>query len=133
MSGQESRVTIQQQGSDKVQQVNNWSTIGCTHGGHLHLAGEVRVADAISTCTDSSCKAIAPEKLTSGAHVPPGQSLAVYCTTKAEAEQENRDLEFCKNNASNPHPESEADMNKWRAEISQCLKDRAEFRRQKER
>jgi hypothetical protein len=132
MSGQETKITIQQQGSDKVQQVENWSAIGCTNGGHLHLAGDVRVAAVAPICTDSSCKETSPDKLTSGAHVPPGQLLAVYCTTKAEDEQANRDLEFCKNNVSNPRPESEAERNKWSAEISQCLKDRREFRRQKE-
>jgi len=104
MSGQETKVTIQQQGSDKVQQVENWSFIGCTNGGHLHLAGEVRVAAVAPICTDSSCKETSSDKLTSGAHVPAGQMLGVYCTTKAEDEQADRDLEFCKNNVSNPHP-----------------------------
>jgi len=132
MSGQEAKVTIQQRGSDKVQQVENWSWVGCSNGGHLHLAGEVRVAAAAPTCTDSSCKETSPDKITTGAHVPPGQMLGVYCTTKAEDEQADRDLEFCKNNVSNPHPNSQAETNKWTAEISQCLKDRREFRRQKE-
>ena len=124
MSGQETKVTIQQQGE--------LSWIGCTNGGHLHLAGDVRVAAVAPICIDSSCKEKSPDQLTQGAHVPPGQLLAVYCTTKAEDEQANRDLEFCKNNVSNPRPESEAERNKWSAEISQCLKDRKEFRRQKE-
>lgn len=92
MSGQETKVTIQQQGE--------LSWIGCTNGGHLHLAGDVRVAAVAPICTDSSCKETSPDKLTSGAHVPPGQLLAVYCTTKAEDEQANRDMEFCKNNHS---------------------------------
>ena len=132
MSGQETKVTIQQQGSDKVQQVENWSWVGCSNGGHLHLAGDVRVAAVAPICTDSSCKETSPDKLTSGAHVPPGQMLGVYCTTKAEDEQADRDSEFCKNNVSNPHPNSQPERNKWTAEISQCLKDRREFRRQKE-
>lgn len=132
MSGQETKVTIQQQGSDKVQQVENWSWVGCSNGGHLHLAGEVRVAAAAPICIDSSCKEKSPDQLTQGAHVPPGQMLGVYCTTKAEDEQADRDLEFCKNNVSNPHPNSQAEWDKRNAEISQCLKDRREFRRQKE-
>ena len=56
----------------------------------------------------------------------------MYCTTKAEDEQADRDLAFCKNNVSNPRPESEVERNKYAAEISQCLKDRRELRRQKE-
>lgn len=131
MSGQETTLTIQHQGSDKVQQVENWSAIGCTNGGHLHLEGEVRIAIAAPTCTDPSCKEISPDKLATGAHVPPGRALIVYCTTKAEDEQTDRDLAFCKNNVSNPRPESEAERNKYTAEISQCLQDRSEFRRQK--
>jgi hypothetical protein len=132
MSGQETKVTIQQQGGNKVQQVDNWSWIGCTKGGHLHLAGEVRVAAVAPTCSDSSCKETSPDKLTFGAHVPPGQMLGVYCTTKAEDDQADRDLEFCKNNVSNPRPDSKAEQDKWNAEISQCLKDSREFRHQKE-
>jgi len=132
MSGQETKVTIQQYRSEKVQQVENLSSIGCTNGGHLHLLGEVRVADAISTCTDSDCKEIASDKLANGAHVPPGQKLTVSCTTKAEDDVSDRDAEFCKNNVSNPHPQSQAEIDKWSAEYSQCLKDRSEFRRQKE-
>ena len=92
MSGQETKVTIQQQGE--------LSWIGCTNGGHLHLTGDVRVAAVAPICTDSSCKETSPDKLTTGAHVPPGQMLGVYCTTKAEDEQANRDMEFCKNNHS---------------------------------
>ena len=130
MSGQETKVTIQRMGSDKVQEVDNWSAIGCTNGGHLQLVGEVRVAIAFATCADSSCKEKSPDQLTSGAHVPPGQLLAVYCTTKAEDEQSDRNLEFCRNNVSNPHPDSAAEMKKRFDEISQCLKDRNEFRRQ---
>ena len=132
MSGQETKITIQQQGSDKVQPMENWSVIGCTNGGHLQLAGEVRVADAVHTCTDSSCKEKSPDMLTNGAYVPPGQLLAVYCTTKVEDEQAKRDLEFCRNNGSDPRPKPGVEENKWNAEISQCLKDRREFRRQKE-
>ena len=131
MSGQETKVTIQQRGSEKVQEVENFSWISCTNGGHLQLAGEVRAADAVSTCTDSSCKELSADKLTNGANVPPGKSLAVYCTTKADDEQAQRDMEFCKNNVSNPHPKSEAEMNKWKDEILECMSDRREFRRQK--
>jgi len=119
-------------GSAKVQQVENSIVIGCTNGGHLNLGGEVRVVSAISTCTDSSCKETSPDKLTAGAYAPPGQLLFVYCTTKGEDEQSKRDMEFCKNNVSNPRPKSEAEMNKWKDEISQCVNDRREFRRQKE-
>jgi hypothetical protein len=67
-----------------------------------------------------------------GPYLEGGDELGLYCTTKAEDEQANRDLQFCKNNVSNPHPESQAEMDKWNAEIQQCLKDRVEFRRQKE-
>jgi hypothetical protein len=124
MSGQETKVTISENGAMKV--------IGCTNGGNLNLVGAVRVQDAVAPCTDSSCKELAHEKIVSGAHVPPGQQLGVFCTTKAEDEQANRDLEFCKNSVSNPRPDSKAEMDKWNAELSQCLKDRREFRRQKE-
>jgi hypothetical protein len=55
----------------------------------------------------------------------------IYCNTKAEDEQSARDEEFCKNNASNPKPQTQAEMDKWGEEFSQCLKDRAEYRRQK--
>ena len=132
MLGQETKVTIQRQGSDKVQQVENGSWIGCTNGGHLHLEGVVRVTAAVPTCTDSSCKDISPDQLAAGAHVPPGDMLEVYCTTKAEDEQANRDLAFCKNNVSNPRPNSQAEFQKYGEEMDQCVKDRREFRRQKE-
>lgn len=124
MSGQETQVTISERGALKV--------IGCTNGGHLQLSGEVRVAVTVPTCTDSSCKEISPDKLAAGAHVPPGKLLEVYCTSKAEDEQSDRDVEFCKNNVSNPRPQSQAEIDKWNAEFSQCLKDRRESRRKKE-
>lgn len=132
MSGQETKVTIQHQGSDRVQQVENGSWIGCTNGGHLHLDGMVRVAATVPTCTDSSCKEISPDRLAAGAHVPLGNMLEVYCTTKVEDEQSDKDAEFCRNNVSNPRPQSQTEMDKWSAEFSQCLTDRREFRRQKE-
>jgi hypothetical protein len=130
--GQATKVTIQEQGSEKAQQIDNQIFIGCTNGGDLHLAGQVRVAVAIDTCgeRDSGCKADS-EKLTTGAHVRPGELLGVYCTTKAEDAQSARDDEFCRNAASNPRPDSQADMNKHNAEYLQCRKDRAESRRKK--
>jgi hypothetical protein len=124
MSGQETKVTISENGATKV--------IACTNGGNLQLVGEVWVQEAIAPCTDSSCKQVAHEKIAAGVHVPPGKVLTVFCSTKAEDEQTARDTEFCRNNVSNPRPESEAEVEKWRSEFFQCLKDRAEFRRQKE-
>jgi hypothetical protein len=124
MSGQETKVEIFESGAMKV--------IGCTNGGHLRLEGEVRVAIAIHTCIDSSCKETSPDELATGANIPSGKQLFVFCRTSAEDELSARDLEFCKNNVSNPHPSSVSEGNKWNAEISQCLKDRGEHRRQKE-
>jgi hypothetical protein len=98
----------------------------------LQLSGVIWVQDAFAPCTDSSCKEVAHEKIVTGAHIPPGSQLLLFCSTKAEDDQSARDAEFCKNNVSNPKPQSEAEMAKWRAEYSQCLKDRAEFRHKKE-
>ncbi len=124
LSEQETKVTISEKGTSKV--------ISCTNGGSLQLSGNVWVQDAFAPCADSTCKEVAHEKIVTGAHVLPGSQLLLYCTTKAEDDQSARDAESCKNNVPNPQPRSEAEMDKWRAEYSQCLKDRADFRRQKE-
>ncbi len=94
---------------------------------------DVRAGDAVPTCTDSSCKEISPDKAVFGANVPPGKLLTVYCTTKDEDERSDGDAQFCKNNVSNPHPESQAEADKYQAEFSQCLKDRSESRHQKKK
>ena len=132
-SGQETKLTMQRHGSTKVEEIENWTMIGCTNGGHLQLAGEVRVAEAVPTCTDSSCKEISQGKLAAGANVPIGSRLSLYCSTKADDEQFASDTTFCKNNASNPQPASPAEWEKHEAEFSQCLKDRSEYRREKEK
>jgi hypothetical protein len=129
--GQATKVTIQEPGSDKVQRIDKQVWIGCTNGGNLHLMGEIRVAVAAPTCKDASCKEIDSDKLASGVHVPPGQAVGAYCKTKAEDELSDRDAELCKNTASNPRPQSQAEWEKWNAEYGQCLKDRAESRRKK--
>ena len=121
--GQEPRVVIQPGKSGKMQEVGNEVFIGCTNDGILHLEGDIHVKMAID-CVGSDCNAMEPEKRTLGAHVASGQAVMVHCTTRAEDEQAVRDMEFCRNNVSNPRPDSQQEAQKRQAEIDQCLKDR---------
>lgn len=127
----QSKVTFREEGSKTTQELEHWLVLGCTNGGHLNLAGEVRVQLAVPTCLDAACKESSKDQLAADAHVPAGQLLDVYCTTDAEDAETKRDVEFCSNNVSNPHPVSQPEREKHNAEMQQCLKDRAEYRQQK--
>jgi hypothetical protein len=102
--------------------------VGCPAGYRPKLTG------AVFSNLDFNAKSIdhGDYIVAAGSYLEGGEKLGLYCTTKAEDEQANRDLQFCKNNVSNPHPEAQTERDKWSAEIQQCLKDRAEFRRKKE-